>query len=102
MRKPLHTAALAIVLATLTFAPGAFAANPPQAAANPPQQGATPPTAAGGHPVMHKALNQLQRVSEELQNDPSRDFGGHRADAIKLINQAIAQLQQGIGYANRH
>jgi len=77
MRKSLPTAALAIALAALTFAPAAgFAANPPQTATTPPQQGAAPPTAAGGHPVMHKAINQLERVKEELQNDASRDFDG--------------------------
>ena len=99
MRKSLPTAALAIALAALTFAPAAgFAANPPQTATTPPQQGAAPPTAAGGHPVMHKAINQLERVKEELQNDASRDFGGHRARAVQLIDQAIQQLQQGIQY----
>ncbi len=101
MKKHLHAAALAFALAALTFAPAAgFAANPAQAP-NATQQGA-PPTAAGGHPVMRKAINQLERVREELQNDASHDFGGHRADAVKLIDQAIGQLKQGIGYANQH
>ena len=45
---------------------------------------------------MRKAVNQLQRIKEELQNDASRDFDGHRANAVKLIDQAIEQLQQGI------
>jgi hypothetical protein len=101
MKKHLHAAALAIALAALTFAPAAgFAANPAPA---PNAQQNTPPNATGQekHPVMRKAINQLQRVREELQNDASRDFDGHRANAVKLIDQAIQQLQQGIN-SDRH
>jgi len=99
MKKDLHTAALAIALAALTFAPAAgFASNPAAA----PYQGQqnTRPNATGQepHPVMRKAIRQLQNVREELQNDASRDFDGHRAHAVQLIDQAIQQLQQGIQY----
>jgi hypothetical protein len=93
MRTRLNQLALALTLAALTCAPAAgFAANP----AATPQQ--TPPNAVGQekHPVMRKAIAQLQRTREELQNDASRDFDGHRANAVKLIDQAIQQLQLGI------
>ena len=103
MRKHLLTTALAITLAAMTFAsyPG-FAANPapnPTPAPNAMPQN-TPPNATGQepHPVMRRAIRQLQNVRQELQNDASRDFDGHRANAVKLIDQAIQQLQQGIQY----
>lgn len=97
MQKRLHGCTLALALAALTFVPVVgFAANPaPAATPNPPQT--TPgPTTQEKHPVMRKAINQLEKVREELQNDASRDFDGHRANAVKLIDQAIQQLQQGI------
>ncbi len=101
MRKSLHSAALALALAALTLAPAAVLAANPAPSPNPAAiQNAAPPNATGQaqerHPVMRKAVNQLERVREELQNDASRDFDGHRANAVKLLDQAIQQLKQGI------
>lgn len=99
MQKQLHHATLALALAALTLVPVVgFAADPaPTATPNPPQMAPGPNAVPQEkHPVMHKAINQLQRTREELQNDASRDFDGHRANAVKLIDQAIQQLQQGI------
>jgi hypothetical protein len=92
MKQQVKRGVLVLALCVLTIAP-AFAANPNPA---PPQN--PPPNAVGQerHPVMHKAINQLQRTKEELQNDASRDFDGHRANAVKLIDQVIQQLQLGI------
>lgn len=44
------------------------------------------------HPVIHKAIEQLETVKSELQNQAAHDFEGHRANAIKHIDEAINQL----------
>ena len=43
---------------------------------------------------LHQAINDLNRATP--------DKGGHRANAISLIQQAIVEVNRGIGYANRH
>jgi hypothetical protein len=97
MKRQLKNTVLALCLVTLLTPAFCFAAAPTGAGSGTPPQN-TPPNATGQekHPVMRKAVNQLQRIKEELQNDASRDFDGHRANAVKLIDQAIEQLQQGI------
>ena len=47
---------------------------------------------------MHAALNHLRNARSELQA-ASADKGGHRERAIQLVNDAIAQVEEGIRYA---
>jgi hypothetical protein len=48
---------------------------------------------------MFDARNDLQQAVTELQQaDP--DKGGHRDQAISLVQQAIDQVNQGIQFAN--
>jgi len=84
MRKNLATTFGAFMLGAMLALPGgiALAQNQPMGRREP-------------HPV-HKALRQLERVREELQQDASRDFSGHRAQAVQEIDQAISQLKEGI------
>lgn len=49
------------------------------------------------HPYIHRAINQLERTKTILQKDASRDFEGHRAKAVKLIDEAIEQLNAALG-----
>ncbi len=51
--------------------------------------------AQGGQPHMQNALGDLQAARGEL-NAALRDKGGHRAVAVNLVNQAIAQVEAGI------
>jgi hypothetical protein len=44
------------------------------------------------HPEIHKALNNLNRAQEALTN-AAHDYDGHRAAALKCVNDAIAQCQ---------
>ena len=53
------------------------------------------------HPVLKKAENQLTRAKATLES-ASHDCGGHRMAAIKAIEQAIQEVQQGREYANAH
>jgi hypothetical protein len=58
----------------------------------------------GGHepqPEMTAALQNLREALRNLQS-ASRDKGGHRATAVNLVNQAIAEVEAGIQYDNRH
>jgi hypothetical protein len=56
---------------------------------------------AENQPHMRAALEQLRAARQSLEKaDP--DKGGHRAKAIELVNGAIRQVEQGIGYANTH
>jgi hypothetical protein len=42
------------------------------------------------HPNIHKALNNLVRAQTALQ-DAAHDYDGHRAAALKCVNDAIAE-----------
>jgi len=48
------------------------------------------------HPEMRKAIGMLERTKAVLQEKAASDFGGHKAQAIQLIDQAISQLREGI------
>ncbi|MEP6754756.1 MAG: hypothetical protein ABJA67_04575 [Chthonomonadales bacterium] len=67
------------------------------------QQGTpTPPTPTPGvrvkgkhekHPELMKALKALERAKMDLQK-ADRDFGGHRAKAEQLTEQAISEVKE--------
>ncbi len=50
---------------------------------------------------MIDGLKALQKARYELQQAEG-DKGGHKARAIILIDEAIAEVQAGIEYAKRH
>ena len=49
---------------------------------------------------MQSALTSLQSALSEL-NQAETDKAGHRANAIKLVNEAITQVQEGIKAGNQ-
>ncbi|HLI66115.1 MAG TPA: hypothetical protein VKU90_07095 [Caulobacteraceae bacterium] len=51
--------------------------------------------AAVGQPHMQNALAALQTARSELQV-AERNKGGHRANALGLVNQAITEVEAGI------
>lgn len=57
--------------------------------------------AAADQPRMHAALEHLRAAKNELERADA-DKGGHRAAAIRLVNDAIAQVEAGMGYDRRH
>ena len=62
--------------------------------------------AASGHaadeqPHMRAALEALRKAQAELQA-ATADKGGHRVAAEKLVREAIAEVEAGIGFDNRH
>jgi hypothetical protein len=44
------------------------------------------------HPHINGAITELQEARKELQT-AAHDFGGHRLDAIRAIDNAIKQLR---------
>jgi hypothetical protein len=52
-------------------------------------------------PNMEAALASLQQARESLQN-ATIDKGGHRVRALKMVNQAIAEVKAGIEYDKTH
>ena len=52
-------------------------------------------------PEMTAALQNLREAQRNLQS-ASRDKGGHRANAVRIVSQAIAEVEAGIQYDNRH
>jgi uncharacterized membrane-anchored protein YhcB (DUF1043 family) len=57
--------------------------------------------AAADQPHMQAALEHLRAARAELDR-ATPDKGGHRAKAIALTNDAIAQVEKGISYDRRH
>lgn len=74
-------------------------------------QGQTPPTTppqgqqTGGngeqgkerHPHIRHAIKELKAAREELK-EAAHDFGGHRVDALKAVDEAILQLDAALNY----
>jgi hypothetical protein len=58
-------------------------------------------TARADQGNMRRALDALRDARYEL-SQASRDKGGHRAEAVGLIDQAIAQVKEGIAFAETH
>jgi hypothetical protein len=56
---------------------------------------------AGRQPRMAAGIVALREARRQL-NEAKHDKGGHRVQAIGLINQAIEQLKEGIRFANTH
>src|SRR5258705_10441482 len=52
-------------------------------------------------PYMQAARRSLMTARNELQR-ATPDKGGHRANAIRLVNSAITEVNLGINYDRRH
>ncbi|MBI3810689.1 MAG: hypothetical protein HY283_00560 [Nitrospirae bacterium] len=52
-------------------------------------------------PHMKGALESLKRAKVQLEK-AAPDKGGHRATAMKLVDQAIEEVKAGMEFANEH
>ena len=52
-------------------------------------------------PHMQVALESLRNAKREL-DQATPDKGGHRARAIKLVNQAMEETEKGMRFDRRH
>lgn len=75
-KRRLTQIAAVVTIGLASFAGGCVVAAPPQ-------------------PHMYNALGALQNARSELQVAEA-DKGGHRVTAIRLINEAINEVQAGI------
>lgn len=50
-----------------------------------------------GHPAIRNAIKALERAKYDLEH-ADHDFGGHRAEALESVNNAIRQLNQALQY----
>jgi hypothetical protein len=57
--------------------------------------------ASADQPHMQAALEHLRAAKGELEKAEA-DKGGHRVKALGLVNDAISQVEKGIGYDRRH
>jgi len=48
------------------------------------------------HPAIHQAIRELEHTRDILAHDAARDFQGHRAEAVKHIDQALRELHQAL------
>ena len=52
------------------------------------------------HPAIRAAIRSLERAKTELEH-ASHDFGGHRVDAIRSIDESLKQLRLALQYDKR-
>ena len=91
---------IAKITATLAVAAGlgaaGFAVSTPARAQTPPAPPMTRPHPRGErHPEIRLALRNLQRSKGDLQR-AAHDLGGHREQALDLVQKAIDQCQQAL------
>jgi len=79
-------AAVVLAFASTASTPVAFAQSAPARQAQAGRE---------THPVLQRAIRQLEGVKDELQKAPD-DFHGHKAAAIDAINHAMTELRAGI------
>ena len=56
---------------------------------------------SAAQPQMQSALRHLRAARADL-NRATADKGGHRAKALELVDQAIAEVEHGISYDRRN
>jgi hypothetical protein len=65
------------------------------------RRAAAAPAPEERHPVIHEAIEQLEHTRDILVHDAARDFKGHRAAAVRHIDQALRELHEALE-ADRH
>jgi hypothetical protein len=100
--KILSLSALVIFALALCLSVTTTPASPktPAAAAVPaatPQPAAAPAAVPEPHPEIREAIESLRHAKEHLEH-AAHDFGGHRVEAIKAIDEALHQLNDCLKY----
>jgi hypothetical protein len=87
--------ALCLSVTTTPASPKAPAAAAVPAAT--PQPAAAPAALPEPHPEIREAIGALRRAKDHLQH-AAHDFGGHRVEAIKAIDESLRQLNECLRY----
>ncbi|HEV2961235.1 MAG TPA: hypothetical protein VG649_05365 [Candidatus Angelobacter sp.] len=82
--------ALTVVLGLMSVTPAVMTAAPPQGGKEKHERNEK-------HPHIRAAIHELEEAKGELQR-ADHDFGGHRAEAIEAIDNALKQLRQALQY----
>ncbi len=106
LKRNAKVVAVGLLIVTMLILPAAARAQGAPAVGGPPPGGVMRPFPGGAfanepHPAIRKSIHMLQRTKFVLQNDAAKDFGGHKAQAIQNIDQAIAQLNMALA-ADKH
>lgn len=109
LRRKWSIAVLSLALAgvgTAMFAsaqqtPSPTPQTPPPAPApdtpNKPAPKGEPKEGTEKHPRLQRAIEELRAVKQHLEKAP-HDFGGHRAEAVKAVTEAIRQLELAVKF----
>jgi len=62
-----------------------------------PQPAAAPAALPEPHPEIREAIGSLRRAKDHLEH-AAHDFGGHRVEAIKAIDESLRQLNDCLKY----
>lgn len=49
------------------------------------------------HPEIESAMNHLRQAKQNLEH-AAHDFGGHRATALKHVDEALEECRQALAY----
>lgn len=63
--------------------------------------GAAIGVAVADQPYMHSALDNLRDAKRNLES-ASTDHGGHRVAALRSVNDAIHEVEEGIRWERHH
>lgn len=88
---------------TMVAALAALIAVPTLGGPNPKPAPAAAPAGQGGerHQRVRDAIELLDNAKHHLKDAP-RDFGGHRTNAIRHIDEAIVECRAALDYARDH
>ncbi len=86
--------ALSLSVTTTPASPKSPAAAVPAAT---PQPAATPAALPEPHPEIRQAIGALRNARNHLEH-AAHDFGGHRVEAIKAIDESLRQLNECLKY----
>ncbi len=99
--KILSLSGLVILALAMCLSVTTTPASPKSSAAPAAAPAAVPKPAAAaqreGHPEIREAIGALRRAKEHLEH-AAHDFGGHRVEAIKAIDESLKQLQDCLKY----
>lgn len=102
LRRKWSIALLSLALAGAGTAMFASAQQTPSPQTPPPAPAPDKPAPKGEpkeekHPRLQRAIEELRAVKLHLEKAP-HDFGGHRAEAVKAVTEAIKQLELAVKF----
>lgn len=80
-----------VLLSASLFVPAALAQNKPAT------QARTRRTKTDNHPKIREAITALEAAKAELEQADG-DFGGHKAEAVEAVNNALKRLRLALQF----